>query len=72
MMPFSIRTGLERVGAVGPVLDCWRAGLQAPRSSELKLNCCSAGLQALGVTLLCKNKEEGGVSEGFARGRSDA
>ena len=57
---FSTGTGLERVGAIGPVLDCWRVGLQAPGSSELKLNCCSAGLQALGVTLLCKNKEDGG------------
>ena len=29
MMLFSIGTGLERVGVVGPDLDCWRAGLQA-------------------------------------------
>ena len=25
-----------------------------------EFGCCSAGLQALGVTLLCKNKEQGG------------
>ena len=29
MMLFSTGTGLERVGVVGPDLDCWRAGLQA-------------------------------------------
>ena len=43
MMPFSTGTGLERVGVIGPDLDC-----------------CWAGLQALDVVLLCKNKEEGG------------
>ena len=35
-MPFSTGTELERVGVVGPNLDCWRAGLQAPGSSGLK------------------------------------
>ena len=30
MMPFFYRTGLERVGVVGPDLDCCWAGLQAP------------------------------------------
>ena len=29
-------------------------------------------LRTLNVSLLCKNKEEGGVGKGFARGRSDA
>ena len=29
MMPFSTGTGLERVGVVGPDLDCWRVGLKA-------------------------------------------
>ena len=33
---FSTRTGLESVGVVGPDLDCWRAGLQAPESSGLR------------------------------------
>ena len=33
---FSTGTGLERVGVVGPDLDCWRAGLQAPGSSGLR------------------------------------
>ena len=36
MMPFFNRTGLDRVRVVGPDLDCWRAGLQAPGSSGLK------------------------------------
>ena len=36
MMHFSIGTGLERVGVVGPDLDRWQAGLQAPGSSGLK------------------------------------
>ena len=27
MMPFSTGTGLERVGVVGPELDCWQTGL---------------------------------------------
>ena len=33
---FLTGTGLERVGVIGPVLDRWRAGLQAPGSSGLK------------------------------------
>ena len=51
------------MGVVGPDLDRWRAGLQAPGSSGLKWDCCSAGLQALDVALLCKSKKE----EGSAR-----
>ena len=35
----------------------WSAGFG---SSGLKYDCCSAGLQALDVALLCKNKREGG------------
>ena len=60
MMSFSTGTVLERVGVVGPDQDYWRAGLQAPGSSGLKWDCCSAGLQALDVALLCKSKKEGG------------
>ena len=59
MMPFSTGTGLERVGVVGPDPDCWRAGLQAPGLSELRQDCCNAGLQTQDGGLLCKNKEEG-------------
>ena len=33
---FFNRTGLERVGVVGPNLDYWWAGLQAPGSSGLR------------------------------------
>ena len=33
---FSTGTGLERIGVVGPDLDCWRAGLQASGSSGLR------------------------------------
>ena len=51
---------MERVGVVGPDLDCWRAGPQALGSSGQKLDCYSAGLQALGVALLFKNNKEGG------------
>ena len=36
MMLFSTGTGLERVGVVGPDLDCWRAGLLDAGSSALK------------------------------------
>ena len=72
MMPFSTGTGLERVRVVGPDLDCWRAGMQALGLSGLRLDCCTVDLQILDVALLCKNKEEGGVGEGFAYGRSDA
>ena len=36
MMLFSTGTGLERVGVVGPDLDCWRAGLLDARSSGLR------------------------------------
>ena len=48
------------MGIVGSDRDYWRAGLQAPGSSGLKWDCCSAGLQALDVALLCKSKKEGG------------
>ena len=34
--------------------------MQALGSSGLKWDCCSAGLQALDVALLCKSKKEGG------------
>ena len=43
-------------------LDRRQAGLQAPRSSGLKWDCCSAGLQALDVVLLCKSQKEGGLA----------
>ena len=33
---FNKKTGLERVGVVGPDLDCWRAGLSDAGSSALK------------------------------------
>ena len=45
---------------VGPDLDRQLAGLQAPGSSGLKWDCCSAGLQALDMALLCKSQKEGG------------
>ena len=54
MLPFLTGTGLERVGVVGPDLDCWRA----PGSSRLRQDRCNAGLQALDRALLCKNEEE--------------
>ena len=61
MMPFSTGTGLERVGVVGPDLDCSWTGLQFPGSSGLKFECGNAGSQALDVALLCKkSKKEGG------------
>ena len=50
------------MGVVRPNPDRWRAGLQAPGSSGLKWDCCSAGLQALDVALLCKSKKEGGLT----------
>ena len=58
MIPFSTGTGLERVGVVGPDPDCWKAGLQAPRLSELRKDRCNACLQTQDGGLLCKNKEE--------------
>ena len=48
------------LGVVGPDQDYWRAGLQAPGSSGLKWDCCSARLQAMDVALLYKSKKEGG------------
>ena len=51
---------MERIEVVGSDLDCWRAGPQAPGSSGLKLDCCSASLQALDVALFCKINKEGG------------
>ena len=72
MMLFSIGTELERVGIFGSDLDCWRAGLLDAGSYALNRDCNNGDLLALGVALLCKNKKEWGVGEGFARGRSDA
>ena len=60
MMLFSIGTGLERVGVVWPDLDCWRAGLQAPRLSGLRQDRYNAELQAPNVVFLCKNEIDGG------------
>ena len=60
MMPFSTGTGLERVGVVGlDLVLCW-AGLLALGPSGLKEDCCDVGQSAMGVALLCKNKEKGG------------
>ena len=76
MMLFFNRTGLERLGVVGPepgllwtdlkALDC-RAGDRTTGSG-----CDTAGLQALDVALLCKDKKEERADRGFARDRSDA
>ena len=60
MMFFSIGTGLERVGVVWQDLACWRAGLQAPGSSGLRLDRYNADLQAPNVVFLCKNENDGG------------
>ena len=48
------------LGVVRPDLNCWQAGLQATGSLGLKQDCCSAGLQASDVTVLCKNEKEEG------------
>ena len=72
MMLFSTGTGLERVGVVGSDLDYWRAGLLDVGSFALNWDRNNGDPWTLGVTLLCKNKKERGVGEGFARGRSDA
>ena len=59
------RTGLERIGVVGPeivLLLGWSAGSGYG----------TAGLQSLDVALLCKDKKNERVGGGFARGRSDA
>ena len=72
MMPFFNRTGLERIGVVGPEIGLllgWPAG---SGSSGQRKDCCWAGLQALDVALLCKKQERRWVGEGFTRGRSDA
>ena len=61
MMPSSLGTGMERVGVVGPDLDlCW-ASLSALGPSGLKEECCNVGQPALGMALLYKNREEGGL-----------
>ena len=57
-MPFSTRTGLERIGVVGPDQDYWRAGLQVPGSSGLRQDRYNVGLHALDGALLYKNEEE--------------
>ena len=60
MMLFSIGTELERVGVVWPDLACWRAELQAPGSSGLRLDRYNAKLQAPNVVFLCKNENDEG------------
>ena len=60
MMLFSTGTGLERVGVVWPDLACWRAGLQAPESSGLRLDRYNAELQAPNVYSSAKTRMMGG------------
>ena len=53
MMPFFNRTGLERIGVVGPeivLLLAWSAGSGYG----------TAGLQSLDVALLCKTRKKKG------------
>ena len=60
MMLFFNQTGLECIGVVGPEIGLllgWSAG---SGSSGLRYVRGWAGLQALGVALLYKNKKEGG------------
>ena len=57
MMLFFNRTGLELIGVVGPEI-----GLLLGWSASSR--CGTAGLQALDVALLCKDKKEEG-SAGF-------
>ena len=60
MMLFFNWTGLERIGVIGPeirMLLGWSAG---SGSSGRRYVRGWAGLKALGVALLCKNKKEGG------------
>ena len=61
MMPFSTRTGLERVRVVGPDLDlCW-TDPQAIRRRARGYDCYCSDRQVLSVAHLCKkNKKEGG------------
>ena len=42
------------------VLGLLASGFASSWIIGAEIGCCSAGLQALGMTLLCKNKEEGG------------
>ena len=72
MMPFSTGTGLERVGVVGLDQDCWWAGLKDAGSFGLEYDRCNVDMRAPMKCFSAKAKEEGGVGEGFARGRSDA
>ena len=48
------------MGVIWPDLACWRAGLQAPGSSGLRLDRYNAELQAPNVVFLCKNENDGG------------
>ena len=73
MMPFFNRTGLERIGVVGPeikLLLVWSVGSR----------CGATNLQSLNMALLYKDKKKkgsgggggGGGGGGFTRSRSNA
>ena len=53
MMPYFNRTGLERIGVVGPEIGLllgWSAGS----------GCAATDLQSLNMALLCKDKKKKG------------
>ena len=72
MMPFFNQTGLERVGVIGPDLDCYWAGLQA--LDRLAGDKIAAGLvcRLCCCSLLQKRTRKKKGRRGFARSRSDA
>ena len=48
------------MGVVGLDQDCWQDKLEDVGSFGLWMDRCNVDLRVLIVTLLCKNKEEGG------------
>ena len=70
MMLFSTGTRLERVGVVGPDLDCWAAGSWIVEAEVRLLQCGSTGSGR--GTPLQEEQERRGVGEGFAHGCFDA
>ena len=76
MILFFNRIRLERLGVVGPEPGLLWIGLKAldRRAGDRTVGsgCGTAGLQALDVALLCKDKKEERAGRGFARDLSDA
>ena len=75
MMPFFNRTGLERLGVVGPEIGLllgWSAGSGCDTSSLRSLDVIPLDCGLWMRHFSAKTRKKGRAGEGFARSHSDA